>query len=83
MRTIMINGSDYANGKELHQALRRLLSLPAYYGMNADALNDCLSERPEAVHLWISDPGEGDTADTLNKIRMVIEDNDGMVKELY
>jgi len=83
MRTIMINGSDYADGKELHQALRRLLSLPDYYGMNADALNDCLSERAEKVHLWISAPGSGDTADALNKIRMVIEDNDGTVKELY
>ena len=83
MRTIMIDGSDYASGRELHAALKRLLSLPDYYGMNADALNDCVSELPETVHLWIAAPGEGDTAASLDQVRMVIEDNGGEVKELY
>ena len=45
MKTIMLDGSLYATGKDLHQALKQMLSLPDYYGMNADALNDCLSER--------------------------------------
>ena len=83
MRTIMIDGSEYASGREVHAALKRLLSLPDYYGMNADALNDCISELPEVVHLWIARPGEGDAAETLEKIRMVIEGNGGEVKELY
>ena len=83
MRTIMIDGSQYASGKELHQALKRLLSLPDYYGMNADALNDCLSGQREAVDLWISDPGEGDVARALGNVRAVIEDNGGQVKELF
>ena len=83
MRTIMIDGSKYASGRELHAALKRLLSLPDYYGMNADALNDCISELPEPVHLWIAGPGEGETAETLEKVRMVSEGNGGEVKELY
>ena len=83
MRTIMIDGSEYASGQELHAALKRMLSLPDYYGMNADALNDCISELPETVHLWIASPGEGDAAASLDQVRMVIEDNGGEVKELY
>lgn len=83
MRTIMIDGSEYASGREVHAALKRLLSLPDYYGMNADALNDCISELPETVRLWVAAPGEGDAAETLEKVRMVIEANGGEVKELY
>ena len=82
MRTIMIDGSRYAGAKDLHQALKRMLSLPDYYGMNADALNDCLSEFPSPVNLWIASAGKGETADALSLIRRVFEDNGGIVKEL-
>ncbi|MBX3221371.1 MAG: barstar family protein [Labilithrix sp.] len=30
--------------KEMHRALAAALSFPAYYGMNLDALNDCMSD---------------------------------------
>ena len=82
MKTIMLDGSLYATGKDLHRALKQMLSLPDYYGMNGDALNDCLSERSEKVNLWIADPGSGETADALQIIRAVVEDNGGEVKEL-
>ena len=59
MKTIMLDGSLYRDAKELHLALKRMLSLPDWYGMNADALNDCLSERAGTVNLWIADPGSG------------------------
>ena len=59
-----------------------LLSLPPYYGLNADALNDCLSERTEPVNLWILDPGEGETASALEIVRAVVTDRGGTVKEL-
>lgn len=83
MKTIMLNGSDYASAGDLHLALKRLLSLPDYYGLNADALNDCLSERAEKVNLWIACPGEGETAAALRAVRAVVEDNGGEVKELF
>ena len=82
MQTIMLDGSQYASPRELHQALKRLLSLPDYYGMNADALNDCLSERLTPVSLWVADPGAGPVAEELRLIRTVVEDNGGTVKEL-
>ena len=82
MRTIMLDGSLYPTAGDLHLALKRMLSLPEYYGMNADALNDCLSERSEKVNLWIADPGSGETADALRIVRAVVEDNGGQVKEL-
>ena len=82
MQTIMLDGSLYASARGLHLALKRMLSLPDYYGMNADALNDCLSERPEPVNIWIASPGEGDVAQALKLVRTVAEDNGGTVKEL-
>jgi len=83
MQTIMVDGSLYPTAKDLHQALKSMLSLPDYYGMNADALNDCLSERTEKVNLWITNPGTGEIADALRIICAVIEDNGGVVKQLY
>ncbi len=82
MQTICLFGSDYRSAQELHAALRRMLKLPAYYGMNADALNDCLSERAEPVRLWIANPGEGETADALRLVARVVSDNGGTVKTL-
>ena len=81
MQTICLFGSDYRNAGEIHSALKRMLDLPEYYGMNADALNDCLSERNEPVTLWIGDFGEGETEKALRLISRVIADNGGTVKE--
>ena len=82
MQTIMIDGSRYASARELHLALKRMLSLPEYYGMNADALNDCLSERRSPVSLWVLDEGKGEVAAAVDLVRAVVRDNGGTVKEL-
>lgn len=82
MHTIMLNGADYRSAEELHSALKNLLSLPEYYGRNADALNDCLSERTEPVSLWIAGEGEGEVASALKLVSRVIADNGGTVKEI-
>ena len=65
MQTLMLDGSLYPSGRSLHAALQRMLLLPPYYGMNADALNDCLAERTEPVNLWIASWGAEDTASAL------------------
>ena len=78
-QTIYLNGKSYADGKAVHRALQQLLDLPEYYGMNADALYDCLSERKQPVSLYIAGMGEGDVAETLKKVRCVMEDLGGTV----
>ena len=82
MQTIYLDGSLYHTPRELHFALKQMLSLPDYYGFNADALNDSLSERREPVNLWIASRGEGDVAAALSVIAEVISDNGGEVKEI-
>ena len=81
--TIFIDANCYATAKELHLALKMLLNLPDYYGCNADALYDCLSERTgKPVNLCLLSTGEGEVADALNKIVHVIEDLGGDTKIL-
>ncbi len=81
-QTIFIDGSKYASARELHGALKMMLNLPDYYGHNADALHDCLSERAIPVNAVIMSPGEGETAEALRKISLVIGDLGGEVREL-
>ena len=81
--TIFIDAARYASAKELHQALQMMLDLPEYYGCNADALYDCLSERVgKPVNLTILSAGEGETMVALNKVVHVIEDLGGDTKIL-
>jgi len=82
MRTLYLDASSYATPRDLHAALKSMLSLPDYYGMNADALHDCLSERREPVSLWIASPGEGDVARSLSAVCAVVEDLGGTVKNI-
>ena len=82
MTTLFIDASRYATPRDLHEALKTMLSLPEYYGMNADALYDCLSERREPVNLWVLNPGTGDVAAAVTIVGRVIRDNGGEVKEL-
>lgn len=82
MQTLFINGNDYATARELHLALKRLLHLPEYYGCNADALYDCLSERKGTVNLCVASLGNEEVASALRKCAAVIEDLGGEVKEL-
>ena len=78
--TIFIDGTQYTSAKELHLALKMLLDLPEYYGCNADALYDCLSERKTPANLVVLGDGEGEVADALRKVKRVFEDCGGAVK---
>ncbi len=81
-QTIFLDASLYPTPRDLHAALKSMLSLPDYYGMNADALYDCLSERREPVNLWIASRGNEEVSGTLDIISNVVEDCGGTVKEL-
>ena len=78
MVTIYLDGTSYHTAAEVHSALKMLLNLPDYYGGNADALHDCLSER-EGIHLYVARMGEGEVADCLRKVIRAVEDADGRV----
>ena len=79
--TIFIDAARYASAKELHLALKMLLNLPEYYGCNADALYDCLSERVDnPVNLVLLSQGEGEPAEALRKVVLVIEELGGDTK---
>ncbi len=82
MHTVLLDGSRYTSAREVHQALQRMLNLPSWYGMNADALNDCLSERAEPVSLWIASWGSGEAEHALRLIGRVVTDNGGSVREV-
>lgn len=82
MTTLFIDASRYASPRDLHAALKAMLSLPDYYGMNADALHDCLSERRDPVRLWIASSGEGEVARSLAAVCAAVEDLGGAVEEI-
>ena len=82
MTTLYIDASRYTTPRALHEALKAMLSLPDYYGMNADALHDCLAERHEPVSLWIASAGEGEVARSLSAVCAAVEDLGGSVREI-
>ena len=82
MQTVCLFAADYASPKSLHLALKELLSLPDYYGMNADALNDCLSEGRECPSLWVRREGDPEVCAALDRVIRVFQANGGTVKEL-
>lgn len=40
----MIDGTEILTRRDLHEALKQALELPEYYGMNLDALADCVGD---------------------------------------
>lgn len=76
MTTLFLFGADYASPAALHSALKTLLKLPDYYGMNADALCDCLSAQPP-IRLYVCGRGEGETAAALDRCMRVVRDCGG------
>lgn len=47
----LIDGAAIETRDQLHDALARQLSFPAYYGRNLDALFDCLTDLAEDTEL--------------------------------
>ena len=82
MQTIYLDARDYHTAADVHSARTLLLDLPDYYGMNADALHDCLSERVEPIRLCVRHEANGDAAVALRRVCAVIEDLDGEIVRL-
>ena len=82
MQTIYLDAARLVSAAQLHRSLKLLLDLPDYYGMNADALHDCLSERVEPIRLCVRHEANGDAAVALRRVCAVIEDLDGEIVRL-
>ena len=54
MRTIKLDLNKMTSLPALHNYLHKALELPEYYGMNLDALHDCLTELAVPTELVIS-----------------------------
>lgn len=78
--TLTIDGRQFPDGQAVHRMLKTLLQLPSYYGGNADALWDVLSERNEPVNLHLLSMGGEDTAATLCKVTRVVKELGGQVE---
>lgn len=50
MKTVTLELQEMQSIRQLHQYLRRVLALPAYYGENLDALYDCLTGSQRACY---------------------------------
>ena len=83
METVFLFASDYDTPRAVHTALKMLLNLPDYYGLNADALNDCLSEMVTCPALWIRrGNGPEDAERALDLVARVFRDNGLFVREV-
>ncbi len=53
---VLIDGEQFRTVEEFHQLLREKLAFPEYYGMNLDALWDCLTGyvEPPLTIKWIN-----------------------------
>lgn len=82
MQTIYMDAAQLADAAALHRSLKLLLDLPDYYGMNADALHDCLSERVEPIRLCLRHQASGEAAAALDRVCRVVEDLEGEIVRL-
>ena len=51
-----LDGSQMQNLEQAHIYLKMHLYLPDYYGMNLDALFDCLTELHTETIIWLNAP---------------------------
>ncbi len=78
--TLFLDADLYESPEALHKALKRLLTLPDYYGMNLDALHDCLSERVVPLNLYVASRGHDEVARLVDIICEMVTDLGGTVK---
>lgn len=53
MKNIIIRGSDIFSIADIHELIADELEFPDYYGMNLDALHDCLGDISEETSITL------------------------------
>lgn len=76
MEFIIIDGRRMTSVEETHRYLAATLRFPAYYGMNLDALHDCLTDLSRNVWVILINGDLMDEAlgDYAKKLRRVFTD---------
>ena len=82
MKLIELDMNTFETKDDVHRFLAEEMEFPEYYGMNADALNDCLGEFPACPALWYALNGTEEVNAALKLAARVFADNGGEVKEL-
>lgn len=57
MKQVILDGNVLADAAKMHEYLKETFEFPSYYGMNLDALYDCLTDL-ENVEISITLPSE-------------------------
>ena len=77
MRKIILDLREITSSEDIQAYLAEKLEFPEYYGMNLDALHDCLTDIDEPTCLGIFEPyGDHPVVDYLRRLRMVIRDSE-------
>lgn len=58
MKTVAIDGNEIINMMDIHRIFAEELEFPEWYGMNLDALFDCLCDMTEEVEIVIENKTE-------------------------
>ncbi len=76
MRKIILDFHTTETKEEVQEYLAMKLDLPDYYGMNLDALYDCLTEMTDDICIAIFEPAEGrqELGSYLERVKLVMRD---------
>ncbi len=58
MRAVYVDFRMFQNPREVHAFLKGQMNFPDFYGMNLDALFDCLTERSEETYILYRTSGQ-------------------------
>ncbi len=76
MRKLTLQCDSLGSLQELHSAMASLLSFPAYYGENFDAMFDCLTDICEPTRLEVRDLKNSGLGAAARVFRQVLLDAD-------
>lgn len=69
--SIILDAQELATRRSAHEYLKQQLQFPEYYGMNLDALFDCLTDLGETEVQFINLPEEEDEETYFDMVKWV------------